>query len=184
MSVKNRSVYRAVQALKVIITQILFLMYAGLTPTFLSEPSNISRYPQQRFLKYIVLFWWQSDPAIIMHFLVKKHHIATWAKKYSTFYMIIIISGQWKWIHLVTILSSMLKRFHHLWTYTGSDSARLFAFCLAIWSHVFVVWAGHRKGSPPASYQTELLPCDFLVSLPEKPTTADSTDINSANCNI
>ena len=102
MSVKNRSVYRAVQALKVIITQILFLLYAGLTPTFLSEPSNISRYPQQRFLKYIVLFWWQSDPAIIMHFLVKKHHIESWAKKYSTFYMIIIISGQWKRIHLVT----------------------------------------------------------------------------------
>lgn len=102
MSVKNRSVYRAVQALKVIITQILCLLYAGLTPTFLSEPSNISMYPQQLFLKIIVVFWWQSDPAIILHFLVKKHHIESWAKKYSTFYMIIILSGQWKRIHLDT----------------------------------------------------------------------------------
>jgi hypothetical protein len=102
MSVKNRSVYRAVQALKVIITQILCLLYAGLTPTFLSEPSNISMYPQQLFLKIIVVFWWQSDPAIILHFLVKKHHIESWAKKYSTFYIIIILSGQWKRIHLDT----------------------------------------------------------------------------------
>ena len=131
-------------------------------------------YPQQIFLKTILVFWWQSDPAIIMHFLVKNHHIESWAKKYSTFYMIIIISGQWKRIHLVT---KFLRCSRDSIIYEHSRARILHDYLLSASQSDLTYLLSELAtalGLLPLLIK-QLLPCDFLVSLPQKPTTADST---------